>query len=89
MAPKQKTFNITPEQAYELVLAALDVVGGVSPSTHDRISRKGNRSCPGVRARDLVELRRVLNNLGSGGLADTVITREHEQRQKARASRTS
>jgi hypothetical protein len=72
-----RTFELTPEEAYEVVLAGLRVCASVSPSVHKRIQVEhdaGGRylSRPGVGPDDLVELRAVLNRVGDG-MADRAI----------------
>lgn len=71
-----RSIDITPEQAYALMVAALDVVGSVSRAVHTRIARdvdagRGGAS-PSVRARDLVALRRTLDVIRPG-ITDKVI----------------
>lgn len=88
-----KTYDLTPEQAYRLVLTALDVVGSVSSGVHDRIKRDADDgrvgSNPSVSAKALVALRQVLNDLGSGGLADRVITETHAPEPSAQRTYVS
>ena len=87
-----KTYELTPEQAYQLMIAALDVVGGISGGVHARIRRavdtgKGT-SYPTVPYERIVRLVDTLNTI-SPGIADRVIMQEEAQRieSKARAGR--
>lgn len=84
---EKTTFDITPQEAYALVIAALDVVGGVSPGVHARcrrdMAKRGYSAYPGIRPGDLVKLVDVLNALRPG-MADRVIAVEEGQRQEWR-----
>lgn len=75
MADSRPRFNLSPEDTYELMVAALDLVSGVSANVHKRIRQPGSTSNnPGVRAVDLIKLVDVLNSIRSnGGFADRVI----------------
>lgn len=69
-----KTLELSPELQFELAVAALELVAGVSMGVHKRIEREGNLSSkPGVRPNDLVRLREVLNKIPPGGIADAEI----------------
>lgn len=83
---KKKRIVLDPELAYEIVIAALDVVGSVSLGVHKRVDQAYDRneatSYPGVSPKHLVELRRALNKIGSGGIADKVIAEEDAARRE-------
>lgn len=62
-----KTYDITGEQAYELVAAALDLVGGVSPAVLARCRREGSlTNRPMVNPVDLGHLADVLDSIRPG-----------------------
>lgn len=61
-----KTFDLTPNEAYRLVLAALDVVASVSAATHKRTRSASNTSDPKVRADKLVALVDVIESISPG-----------------------
>jgi hypothetical protein len=62
--------NLDPELVYEIVIAALDVIGSVSLGVHQRIQRDHERgrasASPTVRANSLRRLRDVLNKIDVG-----------------------
>lgn len=72
-----RTFELSPEEAYEVVLAALELCASVSPNVHKRLQVEHDKdrryfSRPGVGPETLVELRAVLNRVGDG-MADRAI----------------
>lgn len=72
-----KTFDMTPEQAYTLTLAALELVASVSPNTYKRIRPQGAMAArPGVGPQALVRLVNVLNEIRPG-MADDAIARAY------------
>lgn len=70
MADQKKTLELDPELQHEIVVAALNLVVGVSKSVHKRIERQGDLSSnPGVRPRHLIALRKALDKIPPGGVA--------------------
>ena len=78
--------NLDPALAYEIVVKALDVIGSASPSVHRRIERAYDTSTPTsypvVSAWAVVELRRALNKIPPGDLAEGVIEAEDQRRRE-------
>lgn len=80
-------FSLDGREAYALIVAALEVVSGPSPSTHARVRRamKSGAPCsyPGVRPGALVELVDVLEAIRPG-MATGLIAEAHKARQAKR-----
>lgn len=82
--------NLDPKLQYDIVVAALDLVGSVPRNVHNRVERAvrlgTNTSRPTVEPSTLTALVDVLNRVQPGmNLGDDVIARSDAQRAARRA----
>lgn len=81
----RKRFDLTPEEAYDIVVAALNIAAGISPRVHQRMRRDYGPDGPGygkfvtVNPRALVALWDALDAARPGMVAD-VVERAHGER---------
>jgi hypothetical protein len=64
-----KSFDLTPEEAYDLVVAALDVVTSVSPNVRRRIRAGSYMSSPTIHQAKLLLLMDTLEKIRPGMVA--------------------
>lgn len=85
-----KTFLLTGEQGYDLVVAALNLVSGVSGNVHKRCRRDRDAGYaggnPGVYGPDLVALVDTLEKIAPG-MAEGAITSADRSRRETRDDR--
>jgi hypothetical protein len=93
MTEPRKRIDVTPEQAYAIVVGALDVFASMSPGVNARIVRdfgpdgKGYGKFPTVDPRALLTLRTALEDARPGIVVDVIERTQADRLATRRAAR--